>query len=102
MLRVAKEGGVETLTDGAEGVKFGLTNCVNIAGDGMIYFTDTSYKYKLGEHKMEFLEGKPHGRLMSFDPSTKQTQVLVRDLYFANGVALSPANDFLVFCETIL
>ncbi|KAJ8625690.1 hypothetical protein MRB53_034220 [Persea americana] len=102
LLRVAKEGGVETLTDGAEGVKFGLTNCVNIAGDGMIYFTDTSYKYKLGEHKMEFLEGKPHGRLMSFDPSTKQTQVLVRDLYFANGVALSPANDFLVFCETIL
>lgn len=99
---MTKEGGVEQLTDEAAGVKFGLTNCVDVAGDSVIYFTDSSYKYKIGEHMMEFLEGRPYGRLMSFDPSTKQTQVLVRDLYFANGVALSPANDFLVFCETFM
>ncbi|GLJ34585.1 hypothetical protein SUGI_0695630 [Cryptomeria japonica] len=29
-----------------------------------------------------------------------QTTLLLRELYFANGVALSPKQDFLVFCET--
>ncbi|KAJ8647159.1 hypothetical protein MRB53_000182 [Persea americana] len=101
LLRVSKTG-VEVLTDEAGGMKFGLINCVDVAGDGVIYFTDTSYKYRLGEHMVDFLEGRPHGRLMSFDPSTNQTQVLVQGLYFANGVALSPGNDFLVFCETVL
>lgn len=100
-MRVSKTG-VEVLTDEAGGMKFGLINCVDVAGDGVIYFTDTSYKYRLGEHMVDFLEGRPHGRLMSFDPSTNQTQVLVQGLYFANGVALSPGNDFLVFCETVL
>ncbi|XP_077246812.1 protein STRICTOSIDINE SYNTHASE-LIKE 6-like isoform X2 [Tasmannia lanceolata] len=100
LLRVSKEGVVEVLTKEADGVRFGLPNAVDVAGDGVIYFTDATYKYNLKNLRLDFLEGRPHGRLLSFDPSTNETRVLVGDLYFANGVALSPQQDFLVFCET--
>ncbi|RVW70746.1 Protein strictosidine synthase-like 5 [Vitis vinifera] len=47
-------------------------------------------------------EGRPHGRLMSFDPSTKETKVLVRDLFFANGVIVSPDQNSVIFCESVM
>ncbi|PIA56804.1 hypothetical protein AQUCO_00700867v1 [Aquilegia coerulea] len=102
LLKVTKDGEVELLCDEAEGLKFKLTDGVDVAQNGMIYFTDASYKYNLKEHMYDILEGRPYGRLLSFDPSTKQTQVLVKDLYFANGVALSPKQDFVIFCETVM
>ncbi|OWM68285.1 hypothetical protein CDL15_Pgr004767 [Punica granatum] len=100
LLRLSENGTVELLTDEAEGVKFKLADGVDVAEDGTIYFTDASYKYGLNEATRDLLEGRPHGRLMSYCQKTKQTNVLVRDLYFANGVAVSPNQDFVVFCET--
>nr|TKV95157.1 hypothetical protein SEVIR_9G343000v2 [Setaria viridis] len=47
---------------------FALTDGVDIAADGTIYFTDASYKYNLANHMADVLETRPHGRLMSFDP----------------------------------
>lgn len=88
------------LTDEAEGQKFKLTDGVDVADDGMIYFTDASYKYYLREYILDIFEGKPNGRLLGFDPVTKETKVLVSDLYFANGVVLSPDQTHLVYCET--
>ncbi|KAF5197871.1 Strictosidine synthase [Thalictrum thalictroides] len=102
LLKVTKDGEVKLLSDEAEGLKFKLTDGVDVAQNGVIYFTDASYKYNLKEHMFDILEGRPYGRFLSFDPSTKQTQVLVKDLYFANGVALSPNQDFVVFCETVM
>ncbi|KAG7968926.1 hypothetical protein I3843_07G004300 [Carya illinoinensis] len=97
----AADGTVELLTDEAEGQKFGTTDAVDVADDGMVYFTDASYKYGLHEFIWDFLEGKPHGRLLSYDPVTKRTKVLVRNLYYANGVAVSPDQNYVIFCETL-
>jgi sugar lactone lactonase YvrE len=97
---VSKEGTVELLTDEADGQKFRTTDGVDVAENGIIYFTDASYKYSLRECSLDILEGKPHGRLMSYDPATKRTKVLLHDLYFANGVAVSPDQNYVVFCET--
>ncbi|KAK1586978.1 hypothetical protein Q3G72_008222 [Acer saccharum] len=90
------------LTDEADGRKFKLTDAVDIAEDGIIYFTDASYKYNMKDFLFDVLEGKPHGRFMSFDPKTKTTQVLVSDIYFANGVAVSPDQTYVVFCESMM
>ena len=90
------------MTDEAEGVKFKLTDCVDIAKDGIIYFTDASHKYSLKHCALDAFEGKPNGRLMSYDPTTKQTKVLVRDIYFANGIVVSPDQSYLIFCETTM
>uniref|UniRef100_A0A452YSK1 Strictosidine synthase conserved region domain-containing protein n=1 Tax=Aegilops tauschii subsp. strangulata TaxID=200361 RepID=A0A452YSK1_AEGTS len=102
LLKVRPDKTVEMLTDAAEGLKFALTDGVDIAADGTIYFTDASYKYSLADHFLDVLEARPHGRLMSFDPSTRRTSVLARDLYFANGVAVAPDQDSLIFCETVM
>lgn len=91
---------MELLADEAEGLKFKITDDVVVAEDGMIYFTDASHKYSLHEFEKDILEGRPYGRLISFDPVSKRTKVLLRDLYFPNGIALSPHQDYLVFCET--
>uniref|UniRef100_A0A5B7B878 Strictosidine synthase conserved region domain-containing protein n=1 Tax=Davidia involucrata TaxID=16924 RepID=A0A5B7B878_DAVIN len=100
LLKVNEGGVIKLLTNKSEGVEFRLTDAVDIARDGMIYFTDASYKYSFKEFIRDLLEGKPHGRFMSYNPSTKKTKVLVRDLYFPNGVAVSPDQDFVIFCET--
>lgn len=102
LLNLTQDRKLEVLTNEADGVKFKLTDAVDIANDGVIYFTDASSKYTLNEVFFDFLEGRPHGRLLSFDPSTKETKVLIPDLYFANGVAVSPDQDFVIFCESAM
>lgn len=101
-MNISNDGLIELLTDEAEGLKFKLTDAVDIGRDGTLYFTDASYKYGLHEHIWDILEGRPYGRFLSYNPSTKETRVLVRDLYFANGVAVSPDQSFVIFCETVL
>ncbi|GLT44698.1 hypothetical protein SLA2020_185830 [Shorea laevis] len=100
LLNVSEGGAVELLTDGAEDLKFKLTDAVDVAEDGIIYFTDASYKYDAHHAVWDFLEGRPYGRLCSYNPVTKETKVLVRDLYFANGVAVSPDQNYVILCET--
>lgn len=103
LLKVSKEGVVvESLTTEVEGVKFGLTDGVDVAQDGTVYFTDASSKYGFHNFILDFLEGRPLGRFLSYNPTTKTTKLLVGGLYFANGVALSPTQDFVIFCETPL
>ncbi|KAF5201715.1 Strictosidine synthase-like [Thalictrum thalictroides] len=102
LLKVTREGVVQLLTNEAEGMKFGLIDAVDVAQNGVIYFTDASYKYNFKNYMLNNLEGRPYGRLLSYDPSTNKTEVLVRDIYFANGVAVSPQHDFVIFCETTL
>ncbi|XVF16000.1 hypothetical protein REPUB_Repub09cG0204600 [Reevesia pubescens] len=102
LLNISRDGEVELLTDEADGLKFKITDGVDVAGNGMIYFTDASYKYNLHDHYGDVLEGKPHGRFMSFNPVTRKTTVLVSDIYFANGVAVAPSQDFVIFCESMM
>ncbi|XP_027347573.1 protein STRICTOSIDINE SYNTHASE-LIKE 5-like [Abrus precatorius] len=102
LLRVTSEKEVEVLVNEFEGLKFKLTDGVDIADDGTIYFTDASHKYSLKDAVLDILEGKPNGRFFSYNPSTKKTTLLAQDLYFANGVAVSADQHFVVFCESVL
>ncbi|KAL4577757.1 hypothetical protein LXL04_013870 [Taraxacum kok-saghyz] len=100
LLKISQDGEIEVLADEAEGVKFGTTDAVSVAKNGILYFTDASSKYDLHKFALDIFEGRPYGRFMSYDPSTKQTKVIARDLYYANGVEISPNEDFVIFCET--
>ncbi|RWW69683.1 hypothetical protein BHE74_00022706 [Ensete ventricosum] len=62
--------------------------------------SDASTRFGLHEYFLDLLEARPNGRLLKFDPSTKETTVVLADLAFPNGVALSSDQDFLVVCET--
>uniref|UniRef100_A0A7N0UG57 Strictosidine synthase conserved region domain-containing protein n=1 Tax=Kalanchoe fedtschenkoi TaxID=63787 RepID=A0A7N0UG57_KALFE len=100
LLDVSLKGAIKVLATGAGGKQFKIPDGVDIAKDGMVYFTDASHKYSLDEYLLDILEGMPYGRLMSYNPKTKVTKVLLQDLYFANGVTIMPDQKALVFCET--
>ncbi|KAL5063596.1 hypothetical protein RYX36_025333 [Vicia faba] len=102
LLRVTREKKIEFLVNEVEGLKFKLTDGVDVAHDGTIYFTDASHKYSVKDSLLDILEGKPNGRFLSYNPSTKETTLLLRDLYFPNGVVVSPDQQYVVFCETVL
>jgi sugar lactone lactonase YvrE len=100
LLSVARDGAVTVLTTEADGVPFGCTNDLDVAADGTIYFTDASSKFPLTNFTADILEHGPNGRFFSYDPQTKITRTLMRDLCFANGVAISPDQSFAVIVET--
>lgn len=102
MLKVSVDREVEVLTVEAEGEKLGFPDGVVVAKNGMVYFTDESYKYGYYESMSNLMEGRPDGRFLNYDPLTKQTKVIARDLYFANGVELSPNEDFVIYCESFM
>lgn len=70
------------------------------ASDGSVYFSVASTKFGLHEWYLDVLEAKPHGQLLKYDPLLNHTSILLDNLAFANGVALSENEDFLVVCET--
>ena len=100
LLSIAGDGNITVISTEAEGVPFRCTNDLDVAADGTIYFTDASYKFRLTQLKADLLEHQPNGRFLSYDPRTKQTKVLLRDLYFANGVAVSPDQSFVLVNDT--
>ncbi|MFD0621287.1 SMP-30/gluconolactonase/LRE family protein [Paenibacillus sp. GCM10027629] len=98
LLSINPSGTVQVLADHVDGKPIYLANELDIAQDGSIYFSDTStYGRVLFK---EMAEGKPHGRLLKYDPATKQTSVLLEGLYFANGIALSSNEDYVLIAES--
>jgi sugar lactone lactonase YvrE len=100
LLRIDPQGHIKVLATEAEGVPFVFTDDLDIASDGRIYFTDASSKFQQPDYLLDLLEGRPYGRLMRFDPASGKTEVLLDGLYFANGVALSQNEDFVLVNET--
>jgi sugar lactone lactonase YvrE len=99
LLSIDKNGKITVLSTQAAGKPFNFTDDLDIDSKGIIYFTDAS-RFNPTDYMLDALEAKPHGRLLSYNPATKQTKELARDLYFANGVALSREEDFLLINET--
>lgn len=100
LLAVSPDGDVSTLATDAGGVPFGFADDVDVASDGRVYFSDASDKFGDGEYLYDLLEARPHGRLLCHDLATGETEVLLDGLYFANGVALSQQEDFVLVNET--
>ena len=75
---------------------------LDIASDGKVYFSDASSKYGYGSDRLELFEHTPNGRLLVYDPITQKTTTLLSGLYFANGVALSSDESFVLVNETLM
>jgi len=100
LLALDAAGHLETLVDTYEGEALRFTNNAAIASDGTIYFSDTSTKYSIETYKRDLLEHQPRGRLFAYDRRTRETRLVLGGLYFANGVALSQDESFVVVAET--
>lgn len=100
LLAISPNGSITTLSTEANGVPFRCPNDVDVAADGTIYFTDASSKFPLANFTLDMLEHQGNGRLLAYDPKAKTTRVVLSDLCFANGVAVSPDQSFVLVVET--
>ena len=78
-----------------------------VASNGVIYFSDASTKFGAlawkGSYEaslLDILEHGGHGRVIAFDPRSGDARVIVEGLNFANGVAISADDRFLLIAET--
>ncbi|CAE6042846.1 unnamed protein product [Arabidopsis arenosa] len=102
LLKVGPTGGVANQVlprELNEALRF--TNSLDIdPRTGVIYFTDSSSVYQRRNYIGAMMSGDKTGRLMKYDPNTKQVTTLLSNLAFPNGVILSQNGDYLLVVET--
>lgn len=107
LLSLAPDGAVTVLATEADGRPILYADDVDVARDGRIYFSDASTKFGAqasgGTYEaslLDLVEHGGHGRLLVHDPATGETRTLLDGLDFANGVAVSPDQSFVLVNET--
>lgn len=100
LLRVSADGDISVLATEHDGVPFGITDDVDVAADGTIYFSDASYRFSVDEYMVDLMEHRPNGRLLAYHPASEETRLVLDSLYFANGVAVSDDQRFVLVAET--
>ncbi len=100
LLSVTPGGEIEVLADSVNGERMRFVDDLDIAADGTVWFSDASTRWGYPESIYDFLEGKRTGRLLSYDPASGSTEVHLDGLFFANGVALGPADEYVLVNET--
>ena len=105
--KVSPDRQVTTEVTKVDGIAVRYADDLDIAPNGKIYFSDASTKFAaedwqstLGASLLDLMEHGLYGRIIEFDPNTEESKVVMRDLSFANGVAMSPAGDFMLVAET--
>jgi len=85
--------------DVIDGKPFRFPDDVDIDNEGNIYWSDASTIADFTEAPLLLLSD-PTGRLVKYNPQTKTNTVLMDKIHFANGVQLSPNQDFVLLSET--
>ena len=91
---------ISILTNSHDNLPFKLTDDLTITSDGIIYFTDASSLFGVDQSLIEAIITEPNGRLLSYNPKTKETKLLLSNLYFPNGLALSHDETYLLLNES--
>lgn len=95
----ALKAAVSVLTGDVDGIPMKFCNNAAVGRDGTIWFTDSSSRFDLANYRADLFEHSGTGRLLQRDPDGT-VSVLVRDLQFANGVALAADESCVFFAET--
>ena len=97
-------GDVTRLSTGTTQHPLVFADDLDIGPDGMIYFSEASWRWGAGEgapqYAYDMAENRPYGLLYALDPQTGEMEVLADGLYFANGIAMSADNRAVYVLET--
>jgi len=99
LLSVDPQGQLKILTDTLDGRKLVFTNHLDEATDGTIYFSESSDRFPLHDYKSDVIESRPNGRLLAYESESGETRLVLDNLYFANGVAVSSDQSYLLVAE---
>ena len=107
LLLITPDGNISELATIADGIPIRYADDVDIAADGQIYFSDASTKFGAKESGgtyegslLALMEHGSDGRLLVYDPTTNETRTLLDGLNFANGVAVSHDQKYVLVNET--
>lgn len=91
----------------AEGDPIRFANAVVVAQNGKMYFSDASQRFAPADwggtfnaSVLDIMEQSATGRVLEYDPASRQVRVLAQGLSFANGVALTQDERALLVNET--
>jgi sugar lactone lactonase YvrE len=93
------EGELTVLADSYKSERLKVVDDVDVANDGTVYFSDASMRWTLDDYLYDVLEGRGTGRLFAYSPQGELT-VIAEGLGFANGVAVSADQTFVLVNET--
>ena len=105
---VAPDGTVSKATDETNRSTFSvndnsrlrLADDLDITPDGRIFFSEATVRYEMHQWPVDSLESRGNGRIICYDPSTKSTRTVIRNLKFPNGVCTSHDGQSILFAET--
>ena len=105
--KISPDGKVETLVSEVDGEEISYADDVAVAADGRVFFSDASSKFNPknagGSYEaslLDILEHGGNGRIFEYSPESKQTKIIMDGLNFANGVAISDDQQYLLVVET--
>ena len=107
---VTPAGEVYTLTDQTnrswfklnDDARLRLADDLDIAPDGKIYFSEATIRYEMHSWHLDGMEGRANGRLICYDPQTRRTRTVIKDICFPNGVCTAHDGRSILFASTWL
>ena len=106
LLSVGTNGKVTVLADRVGDDPIRYADAVVVATNGRMLFTDASRRISPQEFgtfnaaMLDIMEHSCTGRVLEYDPGSRQTRVVIHDLCFPNGVALSGDQRHVLIAET--
>jgi sugar lactone lactonase YvrE len=106
LLSVGSDGSVTVLADRIGDDPILYADAVVVAADGRMIFTDASRRFspvELGTFDAALLDIMEHsctGRVLEYQPATRQVRLIIGGLCFPNGVALSGDQSHVFIAET--
>ena len=80
--------------------RLSLADDLDVAPDGRVFFSEATKRYEMNDWSVDCLESRGNGRILCYDPSTKKTKTLIRNLVFPNGICMAHDNNSFFFAET--
>lgn len=99
LLSVDRDGKVAVLVNEAAGEPVTFADNLDVAGDGTVWFSSPTREHSLEQVELDVWDSRPTGRLLHHDPRTKSTQVVLDNLFYANGVAVAADDSFVLVAE---
>jgi ribose transport system permease protein len=108
LYKVTKDREVIRLTDETNRTRWSvlddsrlrLADDLDIAPDGRIFFSEATTRFGIERWIYDVQESRGNGRIICYDPSTKTTRTVLRNLVFPNGICMAGDGESLLFAET--
>ena len=104
---ISRNGNVTTLLNEVDGNPLVYADDLAIADDGTVYFSEASTKFGAAQFGgtyegslLDIMEHGGHGQIIEFKPTSGEARVMLDGLNFANGIAISEDQSYLLIAET--